>query len=190
MTSFKDLGIINDMPQGWSKGKNQPLWHKKVYTMWKDMWRRCRCENHSSYNYYKECLIYEPFRHLSNYVSWIIKQPRFNEFCNTCHFTRWNVDKDLKGDNKCYFPEYMCLIPQSENSRERNQRRGSIYKRKPCIGIKSDSVLLLKSLNDGELYGFNHTHISNCCKKRYKTHKKYKWYFINYTHNTRYRIKR
>lgn len=38
-------------------------------------------------------------------------------------------------------------------------------------------ILQLDSIKDGEILGFNKSHISNCCCGRLKHHKKYKWFY-------------
>ena len=87
--NMEELGIINDMPNGWVYGINQPLWHKKVYQMWFGMWRRVKDENYIKRDCYKNCNIYEDFKYLSKYVEWIMQEPRFEEFTQTCNEVRW-----------------------------------------------------------------------------------------------------
>ena len=114
-----DLGMINDMPKGWVRGKNQPLWHHKVYSMWRQMWSRVTSVDSKDYKYYKDCKIYDNFSYLSNYVKWIESQPRFEEFTQTCYKVSWCIDKDSKNsNNRNYFPECMTLTTQSENTKE------------------------------------------------------------------------
>ena len=83
--------IYNDMPKGWIRGKYQPRWHKKVYGMWMNMWKRV----YGHKNYFGS-LIHPNFKYLSNYVEWIESQLNFDEFCNTCSTIRWSIDKDAK----------------------------------------------------------------------------------------------
>lgn len=177
------------MPRGWIRGKNQPLWHLKVYDMWSKMWNRCRNPEHKEYEYYCSCIIYEDFRYLSNYLNWIQSQPRFEEFCSTCHEVSWTVDKDIKDpNNRHYLPQYMTLCTKSENTIEVNNRCKSSFGliRVPVIGIGSN-ILLFKSINEGKAKGFSHIH--HCLRGDYSQHKGYKWYKINYKHNLRLRKK-
>ena len=188
--NMEELGIINDMEKGWVKGKDQPLWHKKVYQMWKDMWNRCRNPNRIDYKNYKDYKIYEEFKYLSKYVEWIMQEPRFEEFITTCDKVKWNVDKDIKEpNNRNYYPESMILTTQNENLKERNNRRGNPKSKTPIIAIAIDNtkVLLFKSTLDAQDKGFDHSHISKCINKKLKTHKRYKWYKINYKHNLKLR---
>lgn len=101
---LKELKIVNDMERGWL-GKNQPLWHHKIYYIWRDEWNRCRNPKHPAYENYKDCKIYDDFKYLSKFVEWIISEPRFEEFCNTCDKVTWSVDKDMKNpNNRNYYP--------------------------------------------------------------------------------------
>ena len=184
--------IYNDMPRGWIQGKGQPRWHKKVYNMWRNRWDKCRNPNNPSYEYYKDCEIDEDFKYLSNFVKWIMNQPLFEEFVQTCNKVKWVIDKDMKdSNNRNYYPEYMTLTTQSENSKEMLNRRGNPNPKTPVIAIDthSNKVLLFKSTHDAQDKGFHHSDISKCINKlpHHKSHKGYKWYRINYKHNKTYR---
>ena len=184
-----DFGIVNDMDRGWVRGKSQPLWHNKVYHMWVDMWNRVTNIESRSYTNYKDCKIHEDFRYLSNYVNWIMNDPNFEAFCSTCNTVRWTVDKDMKHPgNRNYYPEYMTLTTLSENTKEKNNRKGNPKPKAPVIGIKVDSIILLKSMIDGDAKGFDYSNISKCIRKKYKSHKGYRWYKVNYRHNKKYRV--
>ena len=101
---------VYDMPRGW---KQQELWRRKAYSMWKGMWRRVF---NPKMKYWNDCEIWEDFKFFSNFLSWLESQPNFEEFCSTCHEIGWSVDKDMKvKDNKKYFPEFMSLVTKSEN---------------------------------------------------------------------------
>lgn len=98
--------------------KNQPLWHKKVYTMWNNMWHRC----YSKLDWFG-CLIHPDFKYLSNYVDWVKSQPRFEEFCSTCHEITWEIDKDIKySGSRNYYPEFMSLVTKHENIKDMHNR--------------------------------------------------------------------
>lgn len=196
-----DIFIHNDMEKGWIAGKYQPLWHRKVYDIWRSMWKRVYTEI-----YWFGSLIHPSFKYLSNYVKWIESQPRFEEFCKTCNTTRWSVDKDSKySGNRDYYPEYMTLMTQSENCVERNNRNGAPMlnkesalkngrkRMKPVLGLPLDDtnkIILISSVNDVSNCGFDPGNVSRCLNKTYKFHKGYKWYKVNYKHNLRLRIGR
>ena len=118
--------IYNDMPRGWAKGKTQPIWHRKVYTMWYNMWARCyKFEEHNS-KYYFDCEVDNTFKYLSIFLKWIEQQPYFEDFCLTCSNTMWSVDKDfIERGNKIYTPSLIRLCTQRDNSLERISRKGS-----------------------------------------------------------------
>ena len=183
--NMKELGIINNMPKGWYRGEDQPLWHQKVYHMWKHMWSRVYTE----LNWFG-CLIHPDFKYLSNYVDWIMQEPRFEEFCNTCDKVMWSVDKDMKvPNNRNYYPECMTLTTRIENSEECIKRRGNPNPNIPVIAINSSKVLLFKSTRDARNKGFTQSTVSQCVNKKHKSHKGYKWYKVNYSCNKVYRLK-
>ena len=163
--TYKELGIENDKP-GWGS-KNAPLWHFKVKNMWYKMWDRCNNPNRRDYKYYCESIIYEDFRYLSKYIEWIESQPRFKEFCSTCHEITWTIDKDMKCiGNKNYFPEYMTLCPLKENLKDRFDRCGYPTERKAIKGTSliDGSVLIFDYINEALDKGFNPSAISKCCR--------------------------
>ena len=197
MMSMEELGIVNDMPKGWKRGKFQPSWHLKVYNMWFGMHYRVKDPSSVSHKYYKGSKILDDFNHLSKYVEWIISEPMFKEFTLTCDKVRWSVDKDMKcPGNKNYYPEYMTLCTSSDNSidacsRKPNWHNEEVRKRaiqsqkKPVIGISTsnNSILLFKCINDTKDRGFTQSNVSNALKGRQKSHRGYRWYYVNYKHN-------
>ena len=191
IVTLKDMNITNDMPYGWVRGVTQPLWHKRVYKMWTHMWCRIYINpSNKDYEYYKNSKGYEPFRYLSNYVEWIMQEPRFEEFCNTCENIKWCIDKDGKClGNKCYYPQYMTLTTFVENSRESLERNGNpfIYnnpakkQRRPIIGVGMNSIIVFESIMDAEHYGVckSRSKLIDCLKGRTRMYKKYKWYYLD-----------
>lgn len=187
--TMKELGIENDMPRGW---KQREHWRTVAYHLWKELWKRVKDPSHPSYMYYKDCKIHEKFRLFSNFIKFIESESSFEDFKNTCHNIRWSIDKDMKVDNnRLYYPEYMTLCTQSENSKKMRQNNLTPNSRKPIIGISIEDkkVLLFKSRNAVIDKGFNVGCIYKCLKNPSKNHKGYKWYYINYKHNRKYRIK-
>ena len=184
---MRELGIINDMPYGWRRGKDQPLWHLKVYYMWYGMHDRVKNPNNKEYENYKDREIYEDFKYLSKYVEWITQEPKFEEFCKTCDKIKWSIDKDSKDpNNRNYYPQYMTLTTGGKNTKERNNRKGNPTPKTPIIAINSTKILLFKSTLDAKNKGFDRRAISRCINKKQKTHKNYKWYRVNYKHNKTY----
>lgn len=58
-----------------------------------------------------------------------------------------------------------------------NQRKSAEARRRPVMAIKGDEVIYFSHIREAEAMGFDHRHISSCCKGRYgcKTHKGYEW---------------
>ena len=176
--------------KGWTS-KDSPSWHFKVKKMWRDMWIRCYDPTSAKYKYYIKSIIHDDFRIFSNYLDWIMKQPRFEEFCSTCDVIMWSVDKDMKKkDNIHYFPEFMTLCTQSENSKARIETKGaamlnpqySSKLKKPVIGINinDNTILLFKSAKDASDYLECYSGpITSCCKGNKPSYMKYKWYYLD-----------
>lgn len=184
--TYEELGIINDMPRGWI---NEEKWHRVVYNMWRGMHNRVKNPDSQRYQYYKDSKIHSDYDYLSKYVDFIESEPRFEEFKTTCHKVRWNVDKDMKcKDNKNYYPEFMTLCIDSENTRARVQDKGNSFKKevKSAIGFSSDKIFLFYPLSRVVNVGLSRQYITTCCKYN-KIYKGYKWKFVNYKHNKRYR---
>ena len=176
--------------KGWTS-KDEPLWHSKVKSMWRGMWIRCYDPTSTNYKYYQDSIVYNDFKYLSNFVKWIMNEPRFEEFCNTCVKVHWTIDKDMKNsNNRNYYPEYMTLCTQNENTKARIESKGAsmsnpqFYKKlkKPVVGINKDSnlIFIFKSAKDASEYlGIHSSAITSCCKGRLKSYKGYKWFYLD-----------
>lgn len=177
MTHTEVISLINegyDMEWGWARGANQPLWHFKVLMMWKNMWSRCYDPTSKSYNRYIESIVHDDFKLFSNYLEWVKSQPRFQEFCDTCHEISWTVDKDMKYEgNKNYYPEYMTLCTKSENSK-------AAHPFQPVIGVNIDdgNILILTSMFEVLENDFDFSAITKCCKGIRPQHKRYCWSYL------------
>ena len=185
--TYKELGIENDMP-GWLS-KDQPKWHRVLFDMWRDMHRRCKDPSSKNYSNYKDCFIDESLNKFSNYVNLAKSQLNFEEFCLTCHEISWSFDKDIKvSDNKNYYPEFMSLVTKSDNSKERNKRRGCLMSNvdirrklmKSIIGISKDNFnfIIFNSITEASQKGFDSSNISKCLKKKAKSHKGFQWFYL------------
>ena len=156
--------------------KDAPLWHSKAKKMWRKMWIRCYDPTNSRYNSYINSIIFNDFRYFSNFIKWLESQPRFEEFCSTCHEVSWCIDKDMKKvGNKNYYPEYMTLCTKSENQVDRCKRYSKAVR---GISLIDNSTILFNFLNESEKLGFNPGHISECCQGKRNTHKGYKWEYV------------
>ena len=184
--TYEELGIENDMPYGWI---SEELWHEKVWSLWHNMHDRCKNPNNPSYSYYKDSKILDAYSKLSNYKDFIMNEPRFEEFKATCHEITWSVDKDIKKKgNKNYYPEFMTLCTKSENSQDCCSRNGSPNKGnfKSVIALSKDNLILIKSINEAKNFGFKHQGIYRSMRNK-RPYNGYRWYYINYKHNKRYR---
>ena len=200
--TLEELGIENDMPKGWVRGKSQPKWHRSLYDRWKHMWERCSNPNHKDYSNYKDCKIDERYRKFSNYVSDIMKLENFDKLCENP--SKYHIDKDrVDPNNRCYYFEHLTIMTDTENNTDVLNRYGTPFQlestlkkrrnnARKIIGIPLDvnkPIILLWYLSQAKPL-FDLTHIGNCCKKKEPYHKKYKWYYVNYKHGRKYRIGR
>ena len=182
--TLESLNIDYDRPKNWHK---DALWKLKTFRMWKNMWCRVTDPSNISYSNYKDCKIHDKFRIFSNFLKWLEKEPRFEEFCSTCHEVRWCIDKDIKcPGNRNYYPEFMTLTTQSENCRDRNSRfnySNSNHAKKSIIGVslKDNSMIVFDAISHTVQSGFHSSNIIACLKGDRKSHKGYKWFYIDLT---------
>ena len=166
------LRVGYDMPRGWSREK---IWHTKAIRMWKEMWRRSYLNEN-----YKYVEVFDEFKLFSNFLKWIQAQPRFEEFCSTCSEVKWSIDKDKKDfKNRHYFPQYMTLCLLSENLSERHNRNPNKFSPIIGINIKDNTILIFKSRNKAKEKGFDPCTITKCCKNTRRSHKGYKWFYLD-----------
>ena len=166
-------GEVYDKPYGWKK---QEIWRQKAYDMWKRIWSRV--STNSSYN----CNIYSRFKFFSDFLNWLESEPRFEEFCSTCHKIRWCISIK-KDDNSHYYPQYITLCTQSEVCTLRNHKHGTPTAPKSVIGISLDGTktLIFNKVSDVADKGFDVNDVIDVCKKRRDTYKDYRWFYINLT---------
>lgn len=92
------------------KGKYKPSTHKKLYTCWTGMYRRCYDPVFQSNNpTYVGCKVHKNWHNFQQFCEWAIKQPNFDKpgFC---------LDKDLrKFGNKMYSPSFCSFVPNKIN---------------------------------------------------------------------------
>ena len=167
--------------------KKHPKWHRSIYDRWYRMWIRCKNPQHKQYNNYKNCEIDEKYRYFSYYLNDIMQLENFDKLCEEP--SKWNIDKDkIDPNNRCYFFEHLSIISKTENSKECIARNGSpmenpeVAKKKwkpiKAINIKDGSIITFKSLTEAEESGFRASGISKCLSGKYKTHKGYKWEYL------------
>lgn len=101
--------------------------HKKSYTLWKNMLRRCYSDKYQEIRpTYIGCEVSEYFKRYDNFERWCNAQVGFGE-------EYFSLDKDIlvKG-NKVYSPETCCFVPESVNSLLINNKasRGNT-----CLGV-------------------------------------------------------
>ena len=90
-----------------------------------------------------------------------------------------NHINENKLDNNIYNLEW-CTPSYNVNHGTRNKRVANKLAKK-VIGINKNNtkVIILKSTRQGDKFGFNSSHISGCCNGKRKSHKGYKWYYLD-----------
>jgi hypothetical protein len=80
--------------------------HKRAYSCWATMFKRCYSENWlSKYPTYKDAEICDDWLVFSNFLGWYTSN----------YIEGWQLDKDLLGDEKLYSAENCCFIPPEVN---------------------------------------------------------------------------
>lgn len=184
--SIRDVGAVNDMPRNW---KRQSELNYRIYNMWIHMIRRCyNKEIHENHPTYKNCTVQKELLYLSNFVNWIEQEEYYEDFVKDHSARKWSIDKDIlyKG-NKEYAIGKIKLVTLSENSSDANNRinhkENAKSLRIPIVAVNiknNNDIKYYDSMRDAErdIYGFNHSKISSCCQGKRKSHKGYKWYYL------------
>lgn len=156
--------------------------HIREYELWKAMLTRCYSDKfHEQCPTYKECTVCDRWLVFSNFLEDLPLIDGYELWKNNPK-QRIALDKDSKVEgNKIYSLETCKFISQSENSKERNVRCGTLKpsKKVMAISLTENKVLVFKSMTQAEKFGFNRSCISLCCNGKLKSHKGYKWKCID-----------
>ncbi|BAV81258.1 putative DNA-binding protein [Vibrio phage VCPH] len=80
--------------------------HKKAYTTWQDMLRRCYCETYLTKNpTYKGCRVHKDWHNFQNFAEWF----------TAVHIEGMELDKDIAGDGIEYSPESCRFVTKEDN---------------------------------------------------------------------------
>ena len=149
MSTLK-YGNINDM-RGFAS--NSKL-NRKIYDMWKDIFRRCYS---GTYPNYKDVTVCNDWFTFSNFVAWVESLDNYVEFAKTFDKISWSIDKDSKNPNvRQYNPNTCTLMTIIDNSREMVDR------------LDSRQKVLAYTLNGSFIDSFNSI---NECADTFKTTK-------------------
>ena len=182
---------INDLSGiGWYKNKT----NKRIYDVWRGFIRRCYDENFLKENpTYRGCYVCEKWLKLSGFLDDLPKIDGYEFWLNNPN-KGIALDKDIKsnGKNKCYCLEECIFTTQTKNSIQsnktmdysftktnewKNAKRKSAHTNGKVMAIdeKNNKVFIFNSTSSTKRFGFEPTHVSECCKGKRKTHKKLKW---------------
>ena len=173
---------INDMYWGW---KSENDYNKRVYSLWREMIRRCYSEQKLKVNpTYECCYVCERWKKLSNFVEDIEKIENYNLWIKNKDY---ELDKDIKtnGKNKEYCLENCMFVSHSENIRQANKTRnyddvrgGNAVQSKTVIQYDMN-MNLIKVWDNYSIAQVEKelkiSHISDCCNNKRKSAGGYIW---------------
>ena len=180
------LGLMKDgsKPKATEKGK-----HSREYDLWSSMLQRCYSDKfHERNPTYKDCTVCDRWLVFANFIEDLPLIEGYELWRDNPN-TGVSLDKDSKvKGNKVYSLDTVKFMSKSDNTKEQVERCGSSFindiNRKPpkkvmAISLTETKVLVFKSMRQAEKFGFNHSNISVCCNGERKTHKGYKWKYID-----------
>lgn len=175
------LGLMSDgsKPKTIEKGK-----HSREYELWRSMLQRCYSDKfHKNNPTYKDCTVCERWLIFANFLEDLPLIEGYELWRNNPN-TGVSLDKDSKVEgNKIYGLDTCKFISKSENSKERNFRCEHLSEKRKrkimAISLTETKVLVFQSMSQAEKLGFNHSSISKCCQGEQKTHKGYKWRYVD-----------
>ena len=167
---------LNDMPRGWIIENEL---NKKIYQYWKDMLKRCYSKEYQEkHPTYKDCYVCKRWLILSNFVEDLSKIDGYELWLNNPN-KRICLDKDIKKENnKCYNIENCMFIENKENVKEslfRNKKYRKVVRIDGNGNIKIYNSIWSTEKEDG----FTYSSVYRCCTGKHKTHKGYKWMFLD-----------
>ena len=173
------VGILGTFKDG-SKPKTKDKYGKLIreYILWHNMLERCYSDKlHEKNPTYKDCSVCDRWLVFANFLEDLPSIEGYELWKNNPN-TGVSLDKDIKvKGNKVYSLDTCKFVNKSDNSKESIRRNGNSHKQKKvmAISLTETKVLIFKSMRQAEKLGFDQSHISKCCKGKYKSHKGYKW---------------
>ena len=175
-----ELGVMKDgsTPKTKENGK-----HTREYTLWTNMLRRCYSDKfHEKYPTYKDCTVCDRWLVFANFLEDL---PLIEGYELWKNGNGYCLDKDIKQQgikNKVYSLDTCKFINNRNNIDERMKRCGvpSAYMPKKVMAksMTETKVLIFKSMSQAEKFGFDKSHISQCCNGKQKSHKGYTWSYL------------
>lgn len=107
-----------EFPKINGKRQQKQVWTCPYYRDWRGVISRCYSTKFQNRRpTYKNCIVCEDWRYLSNFIKWVDSQPNKN-------WRNCSLDKDLfSGNLKIYSPETCVYIPRSLNNFIENSRK-------------------------------------------------------------------
>jgi len=149
-----------------------------LYNRWRAMISRCYSEVDKSYKYYGNNGIYvcDDWHCFENYIKDVVKLEGYNE--EKVKNKELNLDKDILSDveNKCYSPETCKWVTFIENNNTRSIRTVKYFEATRIIDdYKEISNVIIEFARK---YNLDNNSINNCLNNRRKTHKGWKFSYI------------
>jgi len=149
-----------------------------LYNRWRSMISRCYSETDKDYKNYgaKGIYVSDEWHCFETYVKDVVKIIGYNE--EKVKSKELNLDKDIlsDSDNKCYSLETCKWVTASDNVKAQTNR--IIYFEATKI-IDNYKEVSSSPIDFARKYGLNNNLINHCLKGIHKTHKDWKFKYIN-----------
>ena len=149
-----------------------------LYNRWRSMISRCYSETDKDYMRYgaKGIYVSDEWHCFENYVNDVIKLDGYDEI--KVRNKELSLDKDIlsNNDNRCYSLETCSWVTTFENNKEQFNRNHKYFEgTRISDGYKDISK---SPIDFARKYGLNNDLVSNCLRGNGKTHKGWKFSYI------------
>ena len=165
---------VNDTPRGWVKKTKE---NTKIIKLWYRLLERCyRKEFQERCPTYIGCEMCDEWLTLSVFAEEIKLVDGYDKWLESKEM--YSLDKDILGNgNKVYSLNTCTFIKQTDNAKEGQFRNG---RQKQVVRISNDGSIKVYESTIAPKHedGFSQSCVYNCCNGKTKTHRGYKWMFL------------
>ena len=176
--SVYGVGTLGVMKDG---SKPKTTVYIREYDLWKHMLERCYSDKrHEKNPTYKDCSVCDRWLVFANFLEDLPLIDGY-ELWRDNPKQGISLDKDIKvKGNKVYSLETCKFVSKSNNSKERMKRCNPNQPKKVmAISLTENKVIVFQSMAQAKKLGFTQQNISKCCKGKRKSHKGYKWQYVD-----------
>ena len=175
------VGILGNAKSTDGNGKQT-----REYILWHGMLQRCYSDKyHETHQTYKDCTVCERWLVFANFLEDLPLIEGY-EFWRDNPKQGIALDKDSKIEgNKIYSIDTCKFVSKSNNTKERVKRcglpncDGKTIRKVMAISLTENKVIIFQSMTQAKKLGFTQQNISACCNGKHKSHKGYKWKFVD-----------